>query len=193
MDRRAELDGGADELDAERLAPDQGRGGAGRQPGSGGQLVGLVADGHVDAAGHDHDALLALVVEGMLLVGEPGRQGRRQHLELAGLFTNSTPTLLGGTSVTEAHISTITDTIILLRYAEIYGRMRRGITVLKMRGSLHDKDIREFSIDMEGMHIGRPFRNVGGILAGNPVQLPRSEMDRVSELFADDTGGGDTE
>ncbi len=116
-----------------------------------------------------------------------------KRLELAGLFTNATPTLLGGTSVTEAHISTITDTIILLRYAEIYGAMRRGITVLKMRGSLHDKDIREFSIDMEGMHIGLPFRNVGGILAGNPVQLPRSEMDRVSELFADEARGGDEE
>lgn len=113
-----------------------------------------------------------------------------KHLELAGLFTNSTPTLLGGTSVTEAHISTITDTIILLRYAEIYGRMRRGVTVLKMRGSLHDKDIREFSIDQEGMHIGRPFRNVGGILAGNPVQLPRAEMDRISELFADEESDG---
>jgi circadian clock protein KaiC len=113
-----------------------------------------------------------------------------KHLEIAGLFTNSTPTLLGGTSVTEAHISTITDTIILLRYAEIFGRMRRGITVLKMRGSLHDKDIREFSIDQEGMHIGRPFRNVGGILAGNPVQLPQAEIDRVAELFSDEAEGG---
>ncbi len=115
-----------------------------------------------------------------------------KHLELAGMFTNTTPTLLGGTSVTEAHISTITDTIILLRYAEIYGMMRRGMTVLKMRGSMHDKDIREFSIDHEGMHIGRPFRNVGGIISGNPVQLSHSEMDRVSELFADDELDGGT-
>lgn len=113
-----------------------------------------------------------------------------KHKEIAGLFTNSTPTLLGGTSVTEANISTITDTIILLRYAEIYGAMRRGITVLKMRGSLHDKQIREFDIDDSGMHIGRGFRNVGGILAGNPVQLSTAEVDRVSELFRDDVAVG---
>ncbi|MFY7934449.1 MAG: circadian clock protein KaiC, partial [Microcystis aeruginosa] len=85
--------------------------------------------------------------------------------EVGGLFTSTTPTLLGGSSITEAHISTITDSIILLRYVEMYGEMRRGITVLKMRGSMHDKDIREFSIDHQGMHIGQPFRNVTGILA----------------------------
>ena len=88
--------------------------------------------------------------------------------------------------MTEAHISTITDTIVLLRYAEIYGTMRRGLTVLKMRGSLHDKDIREFTIDDAGMHIGRPFRNVGGILAGNPVQYSTDEAERVRELFDDE-------
>ena len=109
-----------------------------------------------------------------------------KHNEIAGLFTSTTPTLLGGTSVTEAHISTITDTIILLRYAEIYGEMRRGVTVLKMRGSLHDKRIREFTIDHEGMHIGKPFRNVGGILAGNPVQYAPSEVERMAELFVDE-------
>jgi circadian clock protein KaiC len=33
----------------------------------------------------------------------------------------------------------------------------------------HDKQIREFTIDNRGMHIGRPFRNITGILVGNPV------------------------
>ena len=103
--------------------------------------------------------------------------------EVAGLFTATTPTLLGGTSVTEAHISTITDSIILLRYVEMYGEMRRGVTVLKMRGSMHDKDIREFNIDGTGMHIGRPFRNVTGILSGNPVHVATEEIDRLSDLF----------
>jgi circadian clock protein KaiC len=103
--------------------------------------------------------------------------------EIAGLFTATTPSLLGGQSVTESHISTITDSIILLRYVELYGEMRRGITVLKMRGSPHDKQIREFSIDNGGMHIGNPFRNVTGILAGNPRQAPPGELDRVENLF----------
>ena len=87
--------------------------------------------------------------------------------EIAGLFTSTTPFLLGGGSVTEKHISTLTDSIILLRYVEYLGQMRRSLTVLKMRGSEHDHDIREFTIDGSGMHIGAPFRDVTGILSGN--------------------------
>lgn len=86
--------------------------------------------------------------------------------ETTALFTSTTPTLLGGGSVTEKHISTLTDAIILLRYVEMFGEMRRGITVLKMRGSRHDHAIREFTIEGDGMHIHAPFRNVGGILSG---------------------------
>jgi circadian clock protein KaiC len=108
-----------------------------------------------------------------------------KHQEIAGLFTATTPTLLGGVSVTEAHISTLTDSIILLRYVEMYGEMRRGLTVLKMRGSAHDKDIREFNIDGSGMHIGKPFRRVAGILAGNPVHVAAQEIDRISGMFND--------
>ncbi len=109
-----------------------------------------------------------------------------KHQEVAGLFTSTTPTLMGGTSVTEAHISTITDSIILLRYVEMYGEMRRGLTVLKMRGSMHDKDIREFTIDSEGMHIGKPFRNIAGILAGQPVHIDPAEINRLQGLFIEE-------
>ncbi|MEQ8277305.1 MAG: circadian clock protein KaiC [Deltaproteobacteria bacterium] len=106
-----------------------------------------------------------------------------KHKEIGGLFTATTPTLLGGSSVTEAHISTITDSIILLRYVEMLGEMRRGLTVLKMRGSMHDKDIREFTIDGEGMHIGKPFRNISGILSGFPQQVALDELTRIGGLF----------
>jgi circadian clock protein KaiC len=104
--------------------------------------------------------------------------------EVAGLFTSTTPTLMGGESVTERHISTLTDSIILLRYVELYGEMRRGLTVLKMRGSKHNKDIREFTIDEQGMHIGNPFRDVTGILTGRPLAVQTGEIDRLSGLFA---------
>ncbi len=105
--------------------------------------------------------------------------------EIAGLFTSTTESLMGGESVTESHISTITDSIILLRYVEMLGEMKRGITVLKMRGSPHDKDIREFSIDGNGMHIGHAFRNVSGILAGRPQHIPEQELERMQSLFSD--------
>ena len=90
--------------------------------------------------------------------------------DVAGLFTTTTERLLGGSSITDTHISTVTDTIILLRYLERRGEVQRGITVLKMRGSEHDKSIREFSIDGGGMHIGPKISDVGGILAGIPLE-----------------------
>src|SRR5258705_12890783 len=61
----------------------------------------------------------------------------------------------------------------------MFGEMKRGLTVLKMRGSAHDKAIREFTIDKGGMQMGRPFRNVTGILAGAPVHLSPSDVERV--------------
>ncbi len=104
--------------------------------------------------------------------------------ETAGLFTATTTSLMGGTSVTEAHISTITDSIILMRYVELMGEMRRGLTVLKMRGSWHDKAIREYEIDDAGMHIGKAFKNVGGILAGTPIQLVQGETEKMADMFS---------
>ena len=103
--------------------------------------------------------------------------------EVTGLFTSTTPSLLGGSSITETHISTLTDSIILLRYVEMFGEMKRGITVLKMRGSIHEKEIREFTIDRHGMHLGRPFRHVTGILAGTPVHVTPADVERVWTMF----------
>jgi circadian clock protein KaiC len=90
---------------------------------------------------------------------------------VTGVYTATTPSLLGGESVTESHISTLTDAIILLRYVEVFGEIKRAVSVLKMRGSKHDHDIREITIDHQGMHIGEPLRTVSGILAGRPLQL----------------------
>src|SRR4029079_11334550 len=87
---------------------------------------------------------------------------------VTALFTSTTASLVGGGSVTEKHISTLTDSIVLLRYVEFNGRMRRSINVLKMRGSQHDVNFREYFIDETGMHIGETFSGVSGILAGSP-------------------------
>lgn len=102
-----------------------------------------------------------------------------KHQEITGLFTSTTPNLMGGASITDGHISTLTDSIILLRYVEMFGEMRRGLTVLKMRGSAHDKRIREFTIDKDGMHLAKPFRNVTGILSGTPIHVSPADVERA--------------
>lgn len=86
--------------------------------------------------------------------------------EVTGLFTSTAAGLFGGASVTDRHISTITDTIILLRYVEVLGDLRRVLTVLKMRGSNHESGIREFAIRDGGIHVENRFRHISGILSG---------------------------
>ncbi len=50
------------------------------------------------------------------------------------------------------------------RYLQSSGKIRRAITLLKMRGSSHDTRVREFSIDGEGIHVGMAFGQSIGIL-----------------------------
>lgn len=102
---------------------------------------------------------------------------------ITGLFTNTTALLTGGASTTESQFSTITDTVILLRYVELYGEVRRGLAVLKVRGSAHQREIREYVIDNNGMHIRSPFRNVHGIITGTPSYVFGDEKDRLDDMF----------
>lgn len=102
--------------------------------------------------------------------------------EIAGMFTSTTKTLLGGESITEAHISTLTDAIIILRYVEMHGEMRRGLTVIKMRGSWHEKEIREYNIDGKGMHVSDPFRGVESIMTGAARSVTQYEEDELKKL-----------
>ena len=65
-------------------------------------------------------------------------------------------------------ISFLSDDIILLRYFELESQLRRVITVAKMRGSRHSKDLREFEITGHGMVVGNTLPEYRGILTGGP-------------------------
>ena len=87
----------------------------------------------------------------------------KQH-QVATLLTSTSPGLAGGQSVTDAHVSTLTDTIVLLRYVEKGGEVERALHVLKMRGSRHDTHVRRYAISDHGMGIGEPFGRSVGII-----------------------------
>jgi circadian clock protein KaiC len=93
--------------------------------------------------------------------------------EIAGLCTATSKSLIGGESASEQHISTMTDSIILLRYIQEQETMHRGLMVLKMRGSEHAKEIRRFTIDGAGMHFGEPFKQVPNVFTGGDVEYRR--------------------
>lgn len=104
---------------------------------------------------------------------------------ICSVFTAATSAAFGGSGEAVTHVSTITDAIILLRYVEFYGEIRRGMTVLKMRGSSHDPEIREFTIGRNGMAIGGSFQNINGILSGQVEVKELDEIERIKNLFVD--------
>ena len=58
-----------------------------------------------------------------------------------------------------------------------------------MRGSRHDKNIREFTIDEQGMRIDKPFASVTGILSGSPIHINNNELQRLETIFEDEHKG----
>lgn len=99
------------------------------------------------------------------------------------LLTNEIPELFGSFRLSEHGVSFIADNIILLRYVELSGRMGRAINVMKVPGSRHSKEIREFDITTGGFHIGEPIRALTGVLTGIPTILTPPER-QFEELLA---------
>lgn len=65
-------------------------------------------------------------------------------------------------------VTYLADTVILLRYFEALGEVRRAISVIKKRAGPHEKTIREFHIGEEGLVVGPPLTNFHGVLRGVP-------------------------
>lgn len=90
-----------------------------------------------------------------------------KRAQITALFTGEVGQIIGATEVTDKNLSSLADGIILLRYVEIGSQVYRGITILKMRGTGHDHQIREYTIDNQGLQVGPPFQQVHGVLTGS--------------------------
>ncbi|MBC8055850.1 MAG: AAA family ATPase [Rhizobiales bacterium] len=73
----------------------------------------------------------------------------------------------------------MTDAIIVQRYIEVDSRLRRVMAVVKVRASAHSDQLREFSIDADGIHIGQMLPDHEGLLGGRPTRKPPAAGDRV--------------
>ncbi|MDQ0391614.1 ATPase domain-containing protein [Labrys monachus] len=66
-------------------------------------------------------------------------------------------------------VTYLADTVILLRYFEALGRVRRAVSIIKKRTGRHEETIREFSIGGNGLVLGAPLSDFQGILRGVPT------------------------
>ncbi len=68
-------------------------------------------------------------------------------------------------------IAFLTDAIIIQRYVELDGQLRRALAVVKVRASPHSKDVREYEIGADGsVVIGAPLTGYDGLLTGTPAR-----------------------
>ncbi|WNW10470.1 ATPase domain-containing protein [Pseudomonas sp. DTU_2021_1001937_2_SI_NGA_ILE_001] len=65
-------------------------------------------------------------------------------------------------------ITYLADTVILLRYFEALGEVRRAISIIKKRTGAHESTIREYRIGVGGLKIGAPLHGFQGVLRGVP-------------------------
>jgi circadian clock protein KaiC len=79
--------------------------------------------------------------------------------------------LIGSTMESAVDVSYLADTVILLRYFEAQGEVKRAISVLKRRAGPHERTIREFMISSKGLEVGEPFLKFQGVLTGMPQIL----------------------
>jgi circadian clock protein KaiC len=75
-------------------------------------------------------------------------------------------------------VTYLADTVILLRYFEAFGQVRRALSIIKKRFGSHEKTIREFRIASSGIAIGDPLNGFQGILTGIPA-LAASDRERL--------------
>ena len=75
--------------------------------------------------------------------------------------------------------SYLADAVIMLRFFEARGRVKKAISVVKKRSGGHEETIREIWFDADGIHLGEPLMHLRGVLTGVPVDSrPRDEHAR---------------
>jgi circadian clock protein KaiC len=77
--------------------------------------------------------------------------------------------LLGQGMITPVDVSYLADSVILLRYFELSGEIRKAVSVVKKRSGYHEKAIRPLSIGADGLHVGSPLTEFHGVLSGTPL------------------------
>jgi len=90
---------------------------------------------------------------------------------VATLLIGAHQGLIGTQMHTPIDASYLADAVVLLRYFETDGMVRQAISVMKKRGGVHERTIRDFSMSSDGIHVGPPLRQFRGILTGVPTPL----------------------
>jgi circadian clock protein KaiC len=119
------------------------------------------------------------------------REDFRESLyRMIGALTNMGVTVVSTVELPDSYtslqfsphgIAFLNDAIIMQRYLEIDGQLKRGLAVVKVRGSQHSKDLCEYEINSKGvLVVGEPLRAYQGLLTGAPFDAEKQNAHRPS-------------
>jgi circadian clock protein KaiC len=90
------------------------------------------------------------------------------HRNVLTILTLAQHGLVGEHVAPPVDVSYLADTVVLVRYFEAFGQIRRAISVVKKRSGAHEVAVREMRIEGNGIAIGEPLTDFQGVLSGRP-------------------------
>jgi circadian clock protein KaiC len=100
---------------------------------------------------------------------------------MSTLLIWESPQMLGQSfGISDVGLSFLVDAIVSLKFVEIDSSIRRAIVVLKMRGSDHDKSLKEYEITKDGVKVHASFKDYQGLMTGSPTKVA---ADRFVDAF----------
>jgi len=79
--------------------------------------------------------------------------------------------MLGGNAASQIDASYLADSVVMLRYFEHHGSVKKAISVMKKRTGGHEESIRQLMLSASGIHLSEPLLQLRGVLTGVPVEI----------------------
>jgi circadian clock protein KaiC len=93
------------------------------------------------------------------------------HKGVATFMVVAQSGMLGANMTSPVDASYLADSVVLLRFFEHLGKVKKAISVAKKRTGRHEESIRELWFDKDGIHLSAPLTDLRGVLTGVPVEI----------------------
>jgi circadian clock protein KaiC len=91
------------------------------------------------------------------------------HRGIVTILTVAQQGILGANMTTPIDLTYLADTVVLLRFFEQDGEIKKAISILKKRIGFHEATIRQIATDRKGIQVGEVLRQFQGVLTGTPT------------------------
>jgi circadian clock protein KaiC len=88
--------------------------------------------------------------------------------------------MMGAAMTSPVDASYLADSVVMLRYFEHAGEVKKAISVVKKRTGAHERAIRGLEFDARGIHLSEPLITLRGVLTGVPIEVPAPDKREIA-------------